>query len=191
MQKVKFRPPPISVTICTDASKQGWGAHSSLGGSLRGKWSREMASFHINILEMAAVYLALRRFRFPRNAHIALHSDNMTVVNCLSRLGSARSKPLNSWVVSILSLLRDRGIFLTTCHVAGVRNVVADALSRSVPLKSEWSLDDDSFRLLCRRTFYPQVDLFATRENRKVEAFISPVQDHLAVGVDAFAIDWN
>ena len=69
--------------------------------------------------------------------------------------------------------------------------MVADGLSRDVPLPSEWSLDDHSFQLLCRREFLPEVDLFATRENNKVPVFVSPLQDHLAVDVDAFSIDWN
>ena len=64
-------------------------------------------------------------------------------------------------------------------------------VSCSKPLPSEWTLDEESFRLVCQREFVPQVDLFATRENRKLSSFVSPVPDPLAVGVDAFSLDWS
>ena len=186
-----FRPPPPSVDVFTDASQKGWGVHDSVGRRLMGVWSASLRGCHINILELVAVYLAIKRLWFPRGVHLRLHSDNMTVVNCLSRGGSARSVPLNRWIISILHLLQQRQLVLTACHIAGVRNVIADGLSRNSPLPSEWSLDEESFRLMCHREFVPQVDLFATRENRKLDAYVSPVPDRWAIGVDAFSIDWN
>ena len=54
-QTIPFRPPPVNFTIFTDASRQGWGAHSSRGDSLRGKWSAMFARFHINVLELIAI----------------------------------------------------------------------------------------------------------------------------------------
>ena len=186
-----LRPPPPSVEVFTDASLQGWGVHDSWGRRLQGQWSPLFRTFHINVLELVAIFLAIKRLRFPPLCHIRLHSDNMTAVNCLNRCGSARSFPLNSWIVSILRLLSRRSLHLTACHIAGVKNVVADGLSRNVPLSSEWSLDVHSFQLLCRREFVPEVDLFATRENHKVPQFVSPLPDPLAVAVDAFSLDWN
>ena len=174
-QSIGFRPPPISLSICTDASNQGWGAHSSSGESRQGSWSVSLSSCHINILELAAVYLALRSFKIKKGTHVGLHSDNTTVVNCLNRLGSARSKPLNSWVLSTLILLRRKGIYLTAFHIQGVRNVVADALSRKCPINTEWELDNTSFSLITSRFGLPEVDLFATRDNKKVPQFVSPI----------------
>ena len=188
---VPFRPPPPSVDVFTDASLVGWGVHDSLGRRLQGTWSGPLRGSHINILELVAIYLAIKRLQFPRGTHIRLHSDNMTAVSCLNRCGSAKSYPLNSWVLSILHLLSRCDLHLTACHIAGVRNVVADGLSRDVPLPSEWSLDDLSFQLVCEREFRPEIDLFATRENRKLPRFVSPVPDPLAKGVDAFALQWD
>merc|ERR1712030_10935 len=37
----------------------------------------------------------------------------------------------------------------------------------------------------------PQVDLFATRDNALLPKFVSPCPDPLAVGMDAFSLDWN
>ena len=190
-QSVPFRPPPVSFTIFTDASRQGWGAHSSGGDSLRGRWSLKFAKFHINILELIAVFLALRKFRIPVGSHVAVHCDNTTAVNCINRGGSARSPPLNSWILSILTLLKKKGLFISAFHIAGVRNVIADSLSRSAPVSTEWELDQDSFDKIVTRWGAPQVDLFATAENFKVNAYISPVPDPQSLGTDAFAQDWS
>ena len=140
---------------------------------------------------MVTPYLALKQLQFPRGTHVRLHSDNVTSVTCLKRMGSARSIALNTWVVSVLSLAQDRGLVLTACHIAGVRNVVADGLSRNAPLPSEWSLDQESFALICNKEFVPEIDLFATRENSKLPRFVSPVRDPLAEGVDAFSVPWS
>ena len=137
------------------------------------------------------MYLALRRLPLQRGSHIRVHCDNTTAVNCLNRQGSARSKPLNSWVISILQLLQKRDLAITVFHVAGVQNVLADSLSRPNPVSSEWALDDYSFDLICQRFGTPSIDLFATRYNRKVPLFVSPVRDVEALAVDAFSLDWN
>ena len=93
--------------------------------------------------------------------------------------------------MSILSLVSSKGIFISAFHIAGVRNVIADGLSRTKPLSSEWSLDDASFQWIVSKFFLPQIDLFATAENKKLEAYVSPVPDSQAVAVDAFRVDWN
>ena len=69
--------------------------------------------------------------------------------------------------------------------------MVADALSRDKPISSEWTLDQESFHFLCSQAGTPQIDLFATRENRRTKKFISPIVDSLSEGVDAFTCDWN
>ena len=186
-----LRHPPPTWDIFTDASQEGWGAHSSRGHRLRGTWSPTLRVCHINILELVAVFLAIKNLPIPADTHIRLHSDNSTVVNCLNRMGSARSVPLNSWIISILRMLQVRKLVVSAFHIAGVRNVIADGLSRSRPLASEWTLDSDSFQSICNKTFLPQIDLFATRENHRLPAFVSPVPDSLAVHMDAFRVDWN
>ena len=135
--KIFFRPPPPSVEVFTDASLQGWGVHDSWGRRLQGRWSPFLQTCHINILELVAVFLAIKKLQFPPSCHLRLHSDNMTAVNCLARGGSAKSPPLNSWVLSILQLLSKKALHLTACHIAGVRNVVADGLLRSKSLSTE------------------------------------------------------
>ena len=190
-KKIQWKPPPVSLDIHTDASLQGWGAHSSDARQVSGLWSPTFTQFHINILELATVYLAITKLRPRRGTHVRIHSDNMTTVHCLRRGGSARSRPLNSWVLSIRVLLERRGLYLSVCHVAGVLNVIADGLSRRKALDTEWMLDETSFQWLCNLGVLPEVDLFATRENTRLPKFVSPVLDHQAEALDAFRVDWN
>ncbi|KAL0159107.1 hypothetical protein M9458_047183, partial [Cirrhinus mrigala] len=60
------------VTLATDASLTGWGAVMS-GHSARGLWSGRQLTWHINCLEMLAVFLALKHF-LPdlRDRHVFL-----------------------------------------------------------------------------------------------------------------------
>ena len=188
---IPFRPPPPSIDVYTDASRQGWGVHSSEGHALRGSWSPTLRTCHINVLEMVAVFLALKRLPLHPGSHVRVHSDNTTVVNCINRQGSARSRVLNSWVLSILTLLQKKRLAISLFHVAGVSNLIADNLSRQGPSPSEWSLDRESFNWICRNIAQPQVDLFATRNNTRLPLFVSPVRDSAAVGVNALSLDWN
>ena len=50
-----------TVTLQSDASNVGWGAHMRNQNDV-GNWSVNDAKYHINIKEMLAVKLALKRF---------------------------------------------------------------------------------------------------------------------------------
>ena len=71
-------------------------------------------------------------------------------------------------------------------------NILADALSRPdrLPL-TEWTQDQNC----CEQIFFlwgrPSIDLFATRENRRLPQFFSPLPDPSALGMDALSQDWN
>ncbi|MCJ8738081.1 hypothetical protein PDJAM_G00031590 [Pangasius djambal] len=69
--------PCCRVTLATDASLTGWGAVMS-GRSARGLWSGRHLTWHINCLEMLAVFLALRHF-LPdlRDRHVLEHGSGL------------------------------------------------------------------------------------------------------------------
>lgn len=56
-------------------------------------------------------------------------------------------------------------IWLTVNHVPGAKNVIADELSRKLPMDTEWSLDYHVFHEICSMFGKPNVDLFASRLN--------------------------
>ena len=81
---------------------------------------------------------------------------------------------------------------LTTGFIPGKNNAIADALSRSNQvLPSEWTLHHEVCSRLWSLWGLPVVDLFATRENYRIQAFVSPLPDPMAVATDALTFPWE
>jgi len=188
---VPWRSPPPTVDLFTDASNAGWGFHTTDHQEGRGQWKPPMNTFHINIKEFVAVWIALQKCKWKEGTSIRLHSDNTSVVNCLNRGGSTRSIPLWSWTLSIARFLDSMNWTLSAVHIKGELNALADSLSRSQPVPAEWMLDTQSFRWVISLGSAPQVDLMATSLNHRLPLYVSPFLDHQAVAVDAMSINWN
>ena len=62
MKDSDLHPKDHSIQLFTDASNEGWGAHLDQS-STKGLWSDQEKRLHINILELKAISLALRRFK--------------------------------------------------------------------------------------------------------------------------------
>ena len=62
MKGADLHPKDHSIQIFTDASNKGWGAHLEQV-SIKGLWSDREKRLHINVLELKAVSLALKRFK--------------------------------------------------------------------------------------------------------------------------------
>ncbi|XP_076438995.1 uncharacterized protein LOC143277910 [Babylonia areolata] len=71
--------PTPDAELYTDASNMGWGTHME-NHTASGTWFPHQQSWHINKLELEAVFLALQHF-LPHVSHrsILLCTDNMTV----------------------------------------------------------------------------------------------------------------
>ncbi len=82
------------VTLATDASLTGWGAVMS-GHPARGPWSGHHLTWHINCLEMLAVFRALKHFLPDLRYHnVLVRTDNTAVVSYINHQGGLRSHPL-------------------------------------------------------------------------------------------------
>ncbi|XP_066978322.1 uncharacterized protein [Macrobrachium rosenbergii] len=188
-RSVPLQFPPPSLVVHTDASLSGWGGYSQ-HGKVQGTWSTVFHQFHINILEAMAVFLTLKKLRPARQIHIRLVLDNAVIVHCLNR-GGSKSGHINQVMIAIFSLARKHCWHLSATHLAGVWNVIADSLSRTTPLESEWSLDKKSFAWIYLQVPGLQLDLFATESNHKLPCYVAPNLDPLASSTDAMTIDWN
>ena len=89
LQGVPMKADPPSHHIFSDASLTGWGSHLEPEGLLyHGVWSKTQSRLHINILEMMAISLTLRRaLQFIKNSTVLISTDNTTVVAYLNRQG--------------------------------------------------------------------------------------------------------
>lgn len=188
---VPMSPPSPSINLMTDSSLFGWSG-IVLPYSASGVWPPSFSNMSINWLELMAIKKSLKHFvHLLRGRSVLLMSDNSTSVACIQRQGTYRSADLMSLSRDILMFCQRRSITLVPRHLSGDLNVLADLMSREGPTGTEWSLDSHTFLWLSRLVGPLQVDLFATRYNAQLQDFVSPFPDPLAVGVDAFSLNWN
>ncbi|XP_041840350.1 uncharacterized protein LOC121639256 [Melanotaenia boesemani] len=178
------------VTMTTDASLSGWGA-ALLGRTANGVWPQRMAQLHINVLEMHAVFLALRHF-LPHlyGRHVLVKTDNSTVVAYINRQGGTRSLQLHRLAQKLIVWSSSRFLSLRATHVAGILNRGADLLSRGNPLYGEWRLHPQVVAQIWRRYGQADVDLFASQENTHCPLFFSLSDVSAPLGVDVLAHQW-
>ena len=80
-----------SMQLLTDASNEGWGAHLE-PSSIQGLWSPQEKRLHINVLELKAAFLALRRFKDQcQEQTVLVATDNSTVVAYINKQGGTHS----------------------------------------------------------------------------------------------------
>ena len=71
----------------------GWGGVYE-NNSTGGRWSEDEGSYHINQLELLAVYLTLQSFCSSMcNVHIRALIDNTTAVTYVNKMGGMKEKP--------------------------------------------------------------------------------------------------
>ncbi len=86
--------------LTTDASLTGWGAILE-GCSSQGLWKNHHLSWHINCLEMMAVFLALKNFLADlRGQHVLVRSDNTSVVSYINHQGVCGHIHFANWHAS-------------------------------------------------------------------------------------------
>ena len=178
--------------LFSDASSQGWGAHLK-DLQAQGLWTQEEGLMHINVLELRAVFLGLQAFLpVVRGSSVIAMTDNSTVVGYIKNQGGTRSRQLCEMTAEMLLWADNQGITLQSRHIPGRQNVRADRLSRAgVLLPGEWSLHPEVCKSLWKQWGHPLVDLFATRENARLQLFMSPDPDDLSIGTDALSQQWD
>ena len=137
-------------------------------------------------MELLAAFLALQSFDGQSNIHVRLKLDKTTAVSYINNMGGIRSEPLNTLTKKIWHWCMSREIWLSAQYVPGDLNAVADSASRLFSEDLEWSLHPTIFSELQSTIWSPDIDLFASRLNFKVEKYVSWHPDPLAYAVDAF-----
>ena len=179
----------------TDASGAGWGA-TNLKCSTGGRWSteeiRKAQNSGINYLETLAAGLGLKALCSGlHDTHILLRLDNITAVTYLNNMGGTKSRDCNSAAKEIWEWCTNRNVWITAAYLPGKQNTEADSYSRKFNDRTEWMLDEEVFQDIVCRFGEPEIDLFASRLNKKVERYVSWSADPGAVAIDAFTIDWQ
>ncbi len=76
-------------------------------------------------------------------------------------------------------------------HLPGKDNTLADRESRIFHDNTEWMLNPTVFDKCVQLVFRPNIDLFASRLNAQLDAYISWKPDPGAVITDAFSVSWS
>ena len=189
---VPLQQPDPTLSLCTDASTVGWGAHLEQE-EVAGTWSQAQSEDHINQLELTAVILAVRHFApLLRGHRVRLYCDNATAVAYLRKEGGTHSDSLSRLAEDILQQCDRLEVSLLPVHLPGVRNVRADALSRrGVALPGEWSIAPQVLAPIFQEWGMPLVDLFATANNKQTPVYVSPFPDPLAWKIDGLSFPWD
>lgn len=186
-----IRPDPIDCWIETDASLQGWGANFE-GSRIGGRWSLEEKSYHINYLELLAIFYSLKAFFGSKSSlHVGIKSDNTSAVAYLNEMGGMSSVLLDSLSSEIWEWCASRKIFITAQYIPGSENFDADFMSRNFTDSTEWMLKSEIFERICGHFFRPDIDLFASRLNNQLPSFVSWSYDPKAKFTDAFSFSWS
>ena len=188
---VPLHTPPIKEWIWTDASDLGWGAHLANGEVASGRWNLEETSLHINVKELRAVVLGLKHLVPAKNCSIRVFCDNVTATFAMRNWGSRKSPRVTREAGHLLNLCLLQKWFLSPRRIESAANVLADQLSREVPLPGEWSLSPELRASIFAWAGRPEIDLMATPFNRQTEAFISVFEHPATPWVDARQVDWT
>lgn len=186
----KFTQTVWDYTISTDASLKGWGAVSELGNT-NGRWSQTETTLHINVLESKAILFALHSLVKTKGLAIKILSDNSTAVSYLNKKGGVHSPKCLQISQQIWDYAELMNLKLCAAHIPGKHNFLADMYSRNFKDNTEWELNPDIFEIICGKWGTPDIDLFASRLNKKCEVFVSWKPDPLASYIDAFALNWS
>ncbi len=174
--------------MSTDASAMGWGAMCN-GHAAAGLWTGSRLQWHINCLELLAVWLALRRFKgLLHDKHVLVRTDNTATVAYINHQGGLRSRRLSQLARHLLLWSQKHLRSLRAIHIPGELNCAADELSRQPALPGEWRLHPEVVQLIWRRFGDAQVDLFASPDTFHCQLFYSLSEGTL--GTDALAHSW-
>ena len=178
------------VVIQTDSSHMGW-AFVCEDVKGHGRWTLEEKQKQINVLEMKAIFFAIKSLcKQLSGKHVKVLTDSTTSVCYVTNMGGCKSVGCNDISKGIWNLCIENNIWLTCCHIAGKENK-ADFPSRHFNDNIEWELRQDIFDKICRLWEYPDIDLFASRLNHKVTQYCAFEPDPGAVFIDAFSINWE
>lgn len=191
LQGRSLQPVKTGLTICTDASTQGWGG--MLGRQIvQGLWTRLDQKKHINLLELEAVLLTVTHF-LPqlKNHNVLIRSDNTTVVQYINKQGGTKSPHLCYKTWDLWKLAIKNNIHLKAAHIAGRLNIVPDQLSRVRIRPTEWTMNDAVLSQIFAIWDKPLIDLFASVQNHKMGIFCSWEPHPQALATDALTISWD
>ncbi len=154
------------------------------------QWTKQEAEQSSTWREVKTIEVGVNAFKHRlHNRSVLWWTDNLPGVSTIAK-GSMKEK-LNPLSAEICRVCVAENIELQVKWVRRDLNKVADKLSRFVDL-DDWGLKPEFCAWLQNEwECWCMVDMFATRENRKVARYYSRFAEAEAEGVDTFASPWQ
>ena len=176
--------------LFTDASLEGWGAHTDTEQT-GGRWHEDEIT-HINALELRAILFGLKSLcKYRYEIHIRIRTDSTTALAYVKNMGGTKSDDCQIQAKQIWNWAQEHDSWLSITHIPGVDNVLADLRSRKFKDHLEWSVNIGIFEDMCQTFGSPEVDLFASRLNAKLTKYVSWEPDPDNWKTDAFSFTWT
>lgn len=187
----KIKNDSYCLEIYSDASTTGWGAACN-GETASGPWSNIEREKHINYLEILAAFFGLKVFaKNLQNCQILLRIDNTTAISYINRMGGVQFPHLTRLTKELWQWCEARQIIVYAAYIRSIDNDIADAESRRVHPDIEWELSNAAFHDIISNFGEPEIDIFASRFNKKCPKFISWNRDPDAYAINAFTLSWS
>lgn len=179
------------LVIYSDASLSGWGVCCEENRS-HGFWTKEEQMYSINYLELKAAFFGLKCFaEKTKNSNILLRIDNSTAIAYINRMGGTRYEYLNKITRDIWQWCEAHNNFVFASYIKSKENVEADEESRREEAEDEYELSNEAYEKIVKSFGHPQIDLFASRSNKKCDRFVSWKRDPESDAIDAFTLSWQ
>ena len=90
-----------------------------------------------------------------------------------------------------LEIFIKRGVYISTAHIPGKGNIIADLASREFQDSHEWMLSLEVFQYLVELFQIPDINMFASRLNKQLPKYASWMPDPESYIIDCMSTSWE
>ena len=106
-------------------------------------------------------------------------------------MGGVKVDYLHADAEELWNWCEDRHLWVFAEYISSKENKEADTLSRIQNTDIEWELADYAFQEIQKRFGNPEIDLFASKSNKKCQVYCSWERDSDAFIINAFTFSWS
>ncbi|KAA6403418.1 MAG: hypothetical protein EZS28_001046 [Streblomastix strix] len=182
---------PPQITITTDATPSGWSStldkESEVIALAHGTWNKIQAKLTSSNREIKAITQDLRSFaKVLKNSRVQsmkIRNDNSTAVFDIWKWRASTS--LIKEIKQVHQTIEKLGIQIQITHLPGVRNEIADALSR-LPIARDYKLKEKIFQQTCLQTnLNSTIDTLYQNFNNLQPRFMPTIRGYGEIEIDA------
>jgi hypothetical protein len=161
--------------------------------ALRNQNEREALAVQFAMKAFNETLRAIQALQLPGSLlKVKILQDNIAVVQTIRKMGSTKAG-LGEVLEESMREAFEQGMHMQAAWIAG-KDMEADPLSRELALldSSDWAVAPATFSRICNYLqVFPEIDLFASRINRKVTTFYSMTPDPEALDFDSLSSEKN